>query len=1148
MLNWKCAFFGYPDWVPSTTPWGLEWDYAFTLTTKPDHDVGVTEIKHPDSGDTPGCPCIPVEVTVENFGKNDEFGVDVNIEIRHYQWCDDFEHEGPWYFESSGPDCNWQPVMGETAFPFVVSPHSGNWMMELDQVGCPGGYSILQTMEPDDFSCKCNPQFSFWMWHDEYGSDDHINIWIDAGDGWTMVGGPFYRLTCEPGCPPGWQEHVIDLSAYAHDPDPIFFTIEGICDMPLDAYNLHIDDVCVYDLEYAECTEIDIPSGEVMQVEFPCWTPCKWQKIKNEYWDFEVTACTKLDETCVDPKDQVPDNNCLTKWVTIYFPCFKDVAGWNITSPVCEGPHKAQTMELCGTIKNLGQFDACCFPVTMRVFEMIPGAPAATLFFDDFSSGPLYVPPPQGWTEYGLASGDWYVENYNCGSPSGAPSAVMYYRFGAVGNYGMHSGMIDTTGQTQVRIDFYYSISVYAPTFSLQIQTSNDATSWNTVYSTNPMGSSWGNHVSFVTSVNVGGPFYIGVNYFGDPYDMNWWNVDDVEVYGLGSPDIIGNMVFEEEVCIEELPVCTELEICFGEWTPVPPDPCFCGIVPYLICIETDMCTDDQTPENDEFCKIVYIEFNHDVGIEEFTAPCPPGGLGGDIIFDQQPTGYTAVTSDVDECFEYIVYDDFFLDVDPHEIPGYIKIGDIHWWGLGLNWVVDPCDGPQGWEPMADPCELVFDIIFYEDDAGVPGAPIAEYLGVSPTCTDTGDTFAGWPIMYWEYDLDPVIKLTTSGWKWVSIQSTAAPGSFLWHNSYDGNSYSIQEDRETDPPTQTIHNYDQAFQLTAPDEIGYDIDCYIMCGEHDICVMLKNYGTYLETVDVYHELYIWNTETETLDLVQEGVLEDVEIEPCGTEKEVCIKTYEFDPCGYYFIWVWVDLGLEYHEDCFPCNNYKGLGVAVDCCPPESCHDLNPVEPDGENNWYTSPVQVHLYGQEPCTCCTIHSGVKEIVYILNGVQNSVPGGDGVFTISEDGVHHVEYYAVDNVGHEEVIHHSFEVAIDTTDPTVELIYDVFDDGGTTKVEFTALASDETSGMNRVEFFIGTDHQLTVDSPGPYKFEVTWSSDYKTKTFYAYAYDNAGNADSDDVYGGDIPTSKTKDTQSTAKTTSRPANLNRVSIRGI
>jgi hypothetical protein len=1143
--TWGSDYFGLPFWTNSEDVTGAPYDLAFQLTTAPDNDVGVTEIKHPITGDFPGCPCIPVEVTVENFGYNDQFGVDVNIEIKHFQWCSSFE-EFQWdMWEIEGGECEycfWQFVPLETSFPGIVTPPCMDLMAELYQSGCDSGVSTLTTTFGTDFSCKCNPRLSFEMWHDEYGSDDYLNIMVSttgpAGP-WTQVAGPFYRNMCEPGCPPGWETHVVDLSAYAHD-GMVWFQIEGHCEMPASGYNLHIDCFKVYDLEYAECTEVDIPAFTEVQVEFPCWTPCKYGVIKNEYWTYDVTVCTKLDETCVDPKDEVPDNNCLTDYVTIYFPCFNDVAAVNITSPHCAGPHKAGTFEMKGVIKNTGQFEQCCFPVELRVQEKRPMK--EIIFFDDFTDG-------IGAWSIDNPTGNWRADTAygGTGSASGLPGMQFYWiPYGFICDSRIYTPMIDTTGFDHINIEFDHLINNYfmPGIYTLQVETSSDGSTWTPLKTWANPDDQGATHEEISTDQDVGGAFYLGFRFFGgNPWDIMWWNIDDVKITReyLAMP-----LVYSDEFCVEVLPVCTEMEIQFKDWTPVPPDPCFCGEVEYLFTLETLMCTEDQNDDNDRFYKQIKVEFMHDVAVKGFTSPCPPEGIGDGVIYSQGPDGSSAYTSDKHPCYEYKVFDDFDLGVDPHEPPGYAKISDVHWWGIARDYVCDPC-GDECWFVAYDGCLLDFNITFYEDNAGVPGAVLAHYPYVSPTCTDTGVDFAGYDVYLWEYDLPAIFEINTAGPKWLSIQSTDGPGSFLWHGSWQGNWMALQEDVMDNPGVLVDVGMDMAFNLTGPGP-GPGIDCYIPCGEHDICVIIKNLGTYLESVIVLYEIYEVDPETGDLVLVDSGEADPVEIEPCGTEQEVCLPPYVFDPCGLYFIWVWAELADIEHPDCEPCDNFKGIGVGVDCCPPTSCHDLNPVEPDGENNWYTSPVQVHLYGEEPCTCCDVHSGVKEIVYILNGVQSSVSGSEGTFTISEDGVHHVEYYAVDNVGHEEIIHHSFEVAIDTTDPTVELIYTVFDDGGTTKVEFTALASDETSGMNRVEFFIGSTLEETVDSPGPYKWEITWQSDYKTKTFYAYAYDNAGNADSDDVYGGDIPTSKTKDTQSSAKTTSRPLNLNRVLIRGI
>jgi hypothetical protein len=1137
-VNFLSVYFGYPTWTQGSTVFGVMYDAAFQLTGAPEHDVGVTEIKSPESGGME-CGCLPVEVTVANMGINDETGVDVTVEIRHYQWQDGFEEGEPfWDLEFFGPDydcCDFQYVGAETAFPFVVTPRSGSFMLELDQVGCVYGWADAGTIYPTDFSCKCNPRFSFWMWHDEYGSDDHIDVWMYAG-GWYKIAGPIYRNDCDPGCPPGWKQHIIDLSAFAHDPNPVWFLFEGICDMPMDGYNLHIDDVACYDLEYEASTEIDIPSGEEMQVEFPCWTPCKWQVIKNEYWDFEVIACALLEETCADPKDQIPDNNCLTKIITLLFPCFHDVGGYSIISPPpCGDPVPAQTFDMIGTIKNFGQYEECCFDTYMRVYET---EGEELIFEEDFEDDDYNWPPISDCGAWNIdkATDNWRIDTYGS-CPYGNEELQFYYvPYGAVVDSLIYTCMIDTTGYPCINIEFEHYLSHYSGPYTLSVECSTDGENWQILDQwVNPQGWDCTNEF-YQTCMCTGGPFYLGFRFSnGDPWDLNYWDIDDIKVSGV----LLGDMVWEEHYCVEEIDVCEELEIDFGEWTPVSPDPCYCGPYKFAVCIEADMCTYDQTPENDMFCKCVEVIFQHDVGIDGFTSPCETPMIGGPILWSQPPHGpgdyWSAATSH--EGYGYKVYDNFWDMYDPHEIPGYLDVCDVHWYGFAG--IFEDC---TGWVPC-DGCTLNFDIGFYEDDGGLPGAEVCYYEDVPATCTDTGIEYTTdlWYLYYWETDLDPCCPIPVDGW--ISIQSTGSGDcAFLWLSSPVGDGQSFQEGN-------VMTSYDRAFNLTGA-EAGQPprIDCYIPCGEDDLCVMVTNFGTYDEECTVYFELYIWDEDLEALVLVAEGS-EDVSL-AAGASEEVCLLTYAFDPCGIYFAWVWIDPNLyPEHEDCMPCNNYDGLGIGVDCCPPESCHDLNPIEPDGENNWYTKPVQVHLYADEPCTCCTVHSGIDKIVYILDGVEDFIDGGDGTFTISEDGVHHVEYYAVDNVGHEEVTHHSFEVAIDASDPAVELIFAAYqDDGGNWKVDFTALASDDISGMNRVEFFIGTELQTTVAAPGPYKWTVDWQDDYKTKTFYAYAYDDAGNAASDDVYGGDIPTAKSKDTQSQSKTTSTPVNLNRVAIRGI
>jgi hypothetical protein len=162
----------------------------------------------------------------------------------------------------------------------------------------------------------------------------------------------------------------------------------------------------------------------------------------------------------------------------------------------------------------------------------------------------------------------------------------------------------------------------------------------------------------------------------------------------------------------------------------------------------------------------------------EHVAPALGSPGGGGILFEQPPTApdqaWAFYTSDTAiEGGPYLCLDDFW---------GLTReIRDIHWYGTSLTCCWNVCD-PTGME---------FEIIFYQDAGGAPGAPVATFSNVIPTITYY-DTFAGFPAYRFETDLGMPVSLTTG---WVSIQSTYSPNgcAFLWLNSFTGNWNAIQQ-------------------------------------------------------------------------------------------------------------------------------------------------------------------------------------------------------------------------------------------------------------------------------------------------------------------------------------------------------------------
>jgi hypothetical protein len=166
---------------------------------------------------------------------------------------------------------------------------------------------------------------------------------------------------------------------------------------------------------------------------------------------------------------------------------------------------------------------------------------------------------------------------------------------------------------------------------------------------------------------------------------------------------------------------------------------------------------------------------------------------GGAILFEQLPTAanasWASYTSDNSSGFRCL--DDFWgLTED---------IGDIHWYGFSYY--------------ECDPTGMEFEIIFYQDFFGAPGAQVAAFSNVTPTIIEYYGTYAGvFPAYRFEVaSLGTPVNVTDG---WVSIQSTSSPNGcwFLWLNSPTGDGNAIQEGGIISPPPPLEDNL--AFALT----------------------------------------------------------------------------------------------------------------------------------------------------------------------------------------------------------------------------------------------------------------------------------------------------------------------------------------------
>jgi hypothetical protein len=1034
-----------------------------------DDDIGILSINAPNNNSA-FCPCTPVEVSVINHGTQDQVGAPVTVEIRRDINYDGFDG-APWIIPFAVNNM-WHQIPFELGYPGTTTPRSMPNMYVFDSGVAGPGQAVLQS-PMYDASEWCHPAMAFWMWHDEYGSDDYLEVLVNG----QPVGGPYYRLCC-PDCPVGWQEHRIDLAQFAGGPIVVEFIGDG--DPNIGAYDIMIDDFVIYDQEYLQTEYIDIAGGAVVDVEFNEWCPCFWQDPAKQNTSFyiDVVACTELDG------DEKASNDCMTETYYVYMPHLHDIASISIDEPIGRVP--VQTFDMCGTIKNVGQYQECCFSVYMTVEEQFTvGYVSETPINEDFN---LNV-QPTGWTQN---AANWLFQ-YR-GYPLYEDTAVLPYYL-ASGDDWLATPPMDTTGWSQLWLDFDAMIDIYyyAQYHQFLVEATADGVSWTDITPwTNPVPTT-NYYYYYATGIDLL-PFAGSATQVRfrctttNSWYFDYYHIDNVLIYGERPIFDYYDPEYEDQFCVDEIDVCEELQICFKDWTPSPmvvPD---CGSRTYRICMETRLCDPmDTNPDNNIHCEFITVDWWHDVAFKAFTKPSAASRtwIGYDDGTFENALGLTA-GGVIHEAVAFTpaelgAYTNHMIDrirvhhgVDLAPPPSQ----DYTMWiytgtsppadpGVDATVVATGSHTGDGWVDVD-----VTDYPFLPTDTLFVGVGWDHGAGTYPLGIDTGGTVPGKGGFFW------YPGATT----WTELHTTSFPGIF-------GINIDVVDNTGTVPIP----------------------DVYIPCGPQDICATFENLGTFVEngcTID--WELFEYMTSPPNPTSITTGSVNvDLDI---GEVEEVCLVTYDFTDAGIYEIEVSITApGV----DCVTTNNDGSLAIGVDCCPPESEHELDPATPDGENNWYTTDVEVTLTAvdelcPDPCEV-GVETGISEIKYIVNGVPGSIPSASGTFVLDQDGNNLVEYWAIDGVGNEEIPHHTFTVAIDQTDPSCTLSHTEYETGSGWAVDFEAIAADVTSGMNRVEFKRGSELLDTVTAP-PYEYTHTWESGDGSATFYAYAYDQAGNSASD------------------------------------
>jgi hypothetical protein len=602
------------------------------------------------------------------------------------------------------------------------------------------------------------------------------------------------------------------------------------------------------------------------------------------------------------------------------------------------------------------------------------------------------------------------------------------------------------------------------------------------------------------TSHGVGSStFYISFTLYTYMWYVYYWYLDDVKLHNVSLAT-----EWDDALCTLELDAGESINLKMDPWTPEAIAARESKDLTYLIRAETDLTSPpDQDAGNDEYAREVFLGFWHDVGVKEFNSP----NGRGDIIFEQPKMdvgdpGYGPF-SDAGQGPGYRVYENFW-DLED-------KIGEVAWWGIWGYGTGQPTDGDE------------MEIAFCEDDGGIPDYNNHLYefpgeMGDTITYEATGDYYWGYEAFFCHMNLPDTVEMSDG---WVScFKTTVNSQRHAWLDakmgSGDGMCYQTFVGSRTHDVSLVLY---RGAGMPSPD-VYLPLDA-----TEDLEATVWNIGTFPEEdLTCYGELREWYTNWSDVNgtLIYEANETGIALDPLGDEHFCDFGTWTFDNEGIYGLRAIITEPPE--GDDVRGNNADIWGIGVDDTDPVTTHTMVPATPDGDNGWYVSDIEVTVNSYDPVSM-NVSSGVDYIKYkIGSGSWQTIEGHgaiEGTFIIDVDQENlEIEYYAVDNVGNEET-HHTFQVDMDQTDPSIaDVLWEAEKKEGAWYVTFTCNATDATSGMDRVEFFIADTEYEIVTGGGPtYTFEIMWSTAFEKLVFWFYHYDEAGNMAVDDVPGSDV-----------------------------
>jgi len=1127
-VDTKSDWYYIGSWV-EVQIYGLDYNnmiYAgVELLIQYDHDVGVQSINAPVSGPA---GVITPKVTVKNFGLNTETSVPVEIVIGTTTTVTTTVLSEN--FEGGVPPAGWTNVQNAGSYGWLPNTYWGRYNYAGTGV-CADADVDAAYSNPMDCELRSSVfslvGFSsatlawdnyFYLFASDYAK---VDVSTNGGSSWTNVftkTGVYIYGSFEHdsvSLPVGSANTMIRFHYYA----------------PYWDYYWEVDNVVVsgqqttFIAEYDE-TEIipSIAAGATAQVTFtPSWTPDAWQNEQNTVIDYVVDAATQL-------VDDNPSNDAKAVTVALSYPFLHDVEVTSINSPTAEdGP--GQVLPVGATIKNVGQFDECCYQTEVTIGQQIIGP---TIWSEYFTSG---IVPPTGWTDQHKSIAYYYGWSASYSSMSGgSPYEALLPYYYCVANYIMYTSPINLGAysgavlQFKSYIDHWSGQGLYV--LHCVASTDNGAT-WSYVWDYAPSGSG-----KFDVSVTIptGPNVRVGWVVTGNPYYFNYWYIDNVEIKSL---DIAAE--YNAVACTIELSPGESIDLEFDDWTPAALEARISGEVDYLVAAE-QLLPGDTNPANDKATGAFTLDYWHDVKVKSITDPSKrsqetfyASDAIGNILVSFDPASPGVLTT-----------------LGPNTAPSYISAGT---WADGV-WYVSPYSAPLLYsvDPTSGVMTLIggsgtaYNGIAYDDNSGTMyGA--SSYNLYSIDITTGAQTMIGtWGSSYLMIDIaidndgvcyghdivtDSIYKIDLTNAAATLVGSTGLSANYLQGMEYDKETDILYLAAYTSFPALYSVNVDTgqatlvgnfpsgteidgfAIPYTAGPPGPADVKVWVPLNSNEaIAGIVQNLGVFVEEgLTAYADIIEYITDPNGTNVYSNNIPNIDLDEPLGGEENLVFPNYVFGMQGIYTLIINIPLTAD--VDDFPNNNQMKLGIGCDNTKPTSTHALSPATPNGLNGWYVSDVTVTMDAGDGTD--EWQSGVKEIVYKVDGVQKTVPGKHGSFKIEDDGENiAVEYWAVDNVGNEETPHHTFTIDMDQTKPTISLVYEVTGGNPITgyEITFTATSTDETSGMERVDFYLNSLFEVSVTGSGPTYQWIVELGNVPHTIIRAIGYDMAGNNDFDEI----------------------------------